>query len=60
LIKSQKQLFLLANIGDFQTVNKVYADFFGSVKSGFPARAAYAVNALPLGAKVEIEAIAIQ
>nr|KAI8728922.1 ribonuclease [Biomphalaria glabrata] len=47
---------LLQNINDFAAVNEVYAKYFPNVK---PARAAYQVAALPLGANVEIEAIAI-
>lgn len=50
-----KATLLLADINDFATVNKVYAGFFPSDP---PARAAYAVAALPKGARVEIEAIA--
>jgi len=50
-----KTTVLLADIRDFAAVNEVYAQFF---TTDFPARAAYQVAALPLGAKVEIEAIA--
>lgn len=51
-----KTTVLLADINDFQAVNEVYARYFtGPV---LPARAAYAVAALPLGARVEIEAVA--
>lgn len=45
----------LADIGDFSAVNEVYATFFAKP---FPARSCFAVAALPLGAKVEIEAVA--
>lgn len=51
-----KATVLLASIGDFQSVNKEYAERFAKE---FPARAAFAVAALPLGALVEIEAIAV-
>uniref|UniRef100_UPI00358E459C 2-iminobutanoate/2-iminopropanoate deaminase n=1 Tax=Myxine glutinosa TaxID=7769 RepID=UPI00358E459C len=51
-----KTTVLLANIDDFVAVNDVYKKFFSSQ---FPARAAYQVAALPKGASVEIEAIAI-
>lgn len=47
---------LLGSIGDFAAVNAVYAGFFPIDP---PARAAYAVGGLPLGALVEIEAIAL-
>ncbi len=50
-----KTTVLLADIRDFAAVNEVYATFFSGE---FPARAAYQVAALPLGARVEIEAIA--
>lgn len=46
---------LLADIADFAAVNAVYAKYFTGDK---PARAAYQVAALPLGAMVEIETIA--
>ncbi|KAH9489300.1 hypothetical protein Btru_057040 [Bulinus truncatus] len=47
---------LLQNIENFAAVNEVYAKYFPNIK---PARAAYQVAALPLGANVEIEAVAI-
>ncbi|MBN1885957.1 MAG: hypothetical protein JW876_10605 [Candidatus Krumholzibacteriota bacterium] len=50
-----KTTVYLASIEDFKTVNGVYARFFTKNQ---PARAAFAVNALPLGALVEIEAVA--
>ncbi|QKD78893.1 MULTISPECIES: Rid family detoxifying hydrolase [Actinomyces] len=53
-----KTTVLLADIADFAVVNEVYARYFtGEV---LPARAAFAVAALPLGARVEIEAIAVR
>ena len=53
-----KTTVLLADIADFKAVNEVYARYFtGEV---LPARAAFAVAALPLGAGVEIEAIALR
>ncbi len=50
-----KATIFLADISDFVAVNEVYA---GCFSSDFPARAAFAVGSLPLGALVEIEAIA--
>jgi 2-iminobutanoate/2-iminopropanoate deaminase len=50
-----KTTILLTDINDFSAVNALYADFFGDHK---PARATYAVAALPKGANIEIEAIA--
>jgi 2-iminobutanoate/2-iminopropanoate deaminase len=51
-----KTTIYLANIGDFGAVNEVYAAFF---KDPYPARACIQVAALPKGAAIEIEAIAI-
>lgn len=45
----------LVDIGDFTAVNEVYARHFAPP---YPARTTVAVAALPLGARVEIEAIA--
>ena len=47
---------LLANINDFELVNEIYQKFF---KLNFPARVTYQVAALPKGALVEIDAIAV-
>jgi 2-iminobutanoate/2-iminopropanoate deaminase len=46
----------LTNLGDFQAVNETYGRYFKGVP---PARATVQVAALPKGAKVEIDAIAI-
>ena len=51
-----KTTVLLADIGDFGTMNGVYAEYF---TDACPARAAFAVKALPKGALVEIEAVAV-
>ncbi len=51
-----KTTVLLADIADFGPMNEVYAEFF---QEPFPARAAFQVAAIPKGAKVEIEAIAV-
>ena len=54
--KVVKTTVLLKNMGDFATVNEIYATFVtGEI---LPARAAFEVAALPKGALVEIEAIA--
>ena len=45
----------LADIRDYQAVNKVYASFF---EENYPAREAIEVANLPLGACIEISAIA--
>lgn len=52
-----KTTVLLADIGDFAAINAVYARF---VSDPPPARATYAVAALPRGALIEIEAIAVR
>ncbi|XP_048760442.2 2-iminobutanoate/2-iminopropanoate deaminase-like [Ostrea edulis] len=51
-----KATVLLDDINNFAAVNEVYTKFF---QKNYPARAAYQVAALPKGAKVEIEAVAI-
>jgi len=51
-----KTTIFLTNLGDFQTVNEVYGSYF---KQDPPARSTIQVAALPKGANVEIEVIAI-
>ena len=51
-----KTTVLLADINDFAAMNGVYAQFF---EEPYPARACFAVAALPKGAKVEIEVVAV-
>ena len=46
----------LTEIGDFEAMNKVYRDFFTGPK---PARTTVGVAALPLGARIEIDCIAM-
>ena len=48
---------LLADMADFAAVNAIYARYY---TREMPARAAYQVAALPLGARVEIETIAVK
>ncbi|MBE0574551.1 MAG: RidA family protein [Desulfuromonadales bacterium] len=50
-----KTTVLLKDIGDFAAMNEIYGEFF---EADCPARAAYQVVNLPLGALVEIELIA--
>lgn len=52
-----KTTVLLDDIANFKAVNEVYAEYFTGDK---PARACYQVAALPLGVKLEIEAIAVK
>jgi reactive intermediate/imine deaminase len=46
----------LTDLGNFQTVNKVMAEYFSQP---YPARAAIGVAALPRGAAVEIDAVLV-
>lgn len=50
-----KNRVYLSDISNFAAMNEVYKQYF---KSDFPARAAFAVKDLPLGALVEIETVA--
>jgi 2-iminobutanoate/2-iminopropanoate deaminase len=50
-----KTTIYLSDLGDFQTVNTIYAERFGSVA---PARATVEVSRLPKEALVEIDAVA--
>jgi 2-iminobutanoate/2-iminopropanoate deaminase len=50
-----KTTIFLASMEDFQTVNGVYAEYFDTDP---PARATIQVAALPMGALVEVEAVA--
>lgn len=52
-----KTTVLLDNITNFAAANAVYAEFFTGDK---PARACFQVAALPMGVKIEIEAIAVR
>jgi 2-iminobutanoate/2-iminopropanoate deaminase len=52
-----KTTVYLLNMGDFSAMNSIYAEFFPTEP---PARATIQAAALPLGAQVEIEAIAIR
>lgn len=52
-----KTTVLLDDISNFAAMNAVYSEFFTAEK---PARACYQVAALPMGVKVEIEAIAVK
>lgn len=54
--KVVKATAFLDDMADFPDFNKTYADYFPSDP---PARSAFQVGALPLGAKLEIEMIAI-
>jgi len=51
-----KTTIFLKEMDDFEKVNKIYAEFFGTSK---PARSTIAVANLPKNAKIEIEAVAL-
>jgi len=50
-----KTTIFLADMGDFSTVNEIYAEAFDPP---YPARSTVAARTLPKGARVEIEVIA--
>ncbi len=50
-----KTTVFLVDMSDYGTMNEIYSELFGDHR---PARSAVAVAALPLGALVEVEAIA--
>lgn len=52
-----KTTVFLQYMGDFAEMNEVYAEFFSENP---PARSTVEVAALPLGARVEIEAVALK
>jgi len=51
-----KTTIYLTDLADFQTVNEIYASYFNQAP---PARSTVQVPALPKGARIEIEAIAV-
>ncbi len=51
-----KTTIFLTDLADFQTVNEIYASYF---KQAPPARSTVQVPALPKGARIEIEVIAV-
>lgn len=52
-----KSTVLLADLGDFAAMNAIYAKYY---TREMPARVCYQVAALPMGARVEIETIAVR
>ena len=51
-----KSTCLLSDMSDFGAMNEVYARYYTADQ---PARAAFAVKGLPLGALIEIETVAV-
>lgn len=52
-----KSTCLLSDMDNFKAMNEVYATYYSERQ---PARAAFAVKSLPLGALIEIETIAVK
>lgn len=52
-----KTTVFLADIADFQAMNQAYAERFGEHR---PARSTIGAGALPAGARVEIECVAVR
>ena len=52
-----KTTIFLADLADFTKVNEIYGSYFGDPK---PARSTVQAAALPRGARVEIDAIAVR
>ena len=50
-----KTTVFLTDLGAFGAVNEIYAEYFGP---DYPARSCVQVSALPMGAKIEVEAVA--
>jgi 2-iminobutanoate/2-iminopropanoate deaminase len=57
LDRAVKLTVFMTDLGQFQQMNGVYAEFF---PENPPARSAFQVVALPLGVRIEIEAIALR
>jgi reactive intermediate/imine deaminase len=51
-----KLTIMLADLADFAKVNEIMATYF---KAPYPARATYQVAALPKGARIEVDGIAV-
>lgn len=51
-----KATVYLSDLGNFQTLNAIYAEYFGDHK---PARTTVEVSALPKGADLEIDLVAV-
>lgn len=51
-----KTTIFLADMDDFETINTIYAEYFGTHK---PVRSTVAVKTLPKNARVEIDCVAL-
>ena len=56
LASVMKTTVFMTNLSDFKRMNTVYAEYFPSEP---PARSTVQVSALPLGAQIEIESVAL-
>ncbi len=52
-----KTTIFVTNLGDFAAINQIYGSFFAAEP---PARSTVQVAALPLGANIEIEVVAVK
>ncbi|HUX13523.1 MAG TPA: RidA family protein [Spirochaetia bacterium] len=52
----------ITSMSDFPAVNEIFKEYLAAVEtdSGYPARSCVEVGALPKGASVEIEAVAVE
>ena len=50
-----KTTVFMTDLGAFAAVNEIYATYFGG---DYPARSCVQVSALPMGAQIEVEAVA--
>ena len=58
LVNIVKLTVYLKDLNDFSDLNESFKDFFGA--TNFPARSTVEVAGLPLGARVEIDCVAIE
>ena len=58
LVNIVKLNVFLKDLNDFGALNDTFVDFFGN--TNFPARSTIEVAGLPLGARVEIDCIAVE
>ena len=58
LVNIIKLTVYVKDLNDFSDINDTFKDFFGG--TNFPARSTVEVAGLPLGARVEIDCIAIE
>lgn len=55
-----KTTCLLRDMSDFPAMNSVYAEYFANPLKNPPARTTFAAADLPLGVRIEIDAIAVR